>query len=163
MEGNRYFCECCGISRGDISKEEIQEQIKRHGEYICKNCEDRLEGIVEAQKTGETIYYETVDGCFELLISDGVTYYLNDYDGIVKNPERDSFLGFGGRTYIIQIPGDFCKGVEDRVVFTNSLWGAFRIPKSYKGKIKDNAEVTYIRNNLIKDLKEQLGRYDYWG
>lgn len=148
-------CTCCSTGKGTNTKEMILAQVEKHGEFICLDCETKLEKMLT---TKEKIL---IDGKQALITDESVYYFERPR---IAAPGT-SFLGFGGSWWIVRYI-DYSKEYNRYTTeITNNLFHAFRIPKPYQEKFRKanrvDAHVLYIEKRNLHELNEILNTNQY--
>ncbi|UHA74435.1 hypothetical protein [Paenibacillus sp. 481] len=134
---NLTYCVACGWGKGSASLLEIKQQEAKHGDYVCINCEEFFESIINAAKDEAIAINKGYGLPCEALITDNNIYY---FDGpIIEDPKKDS-LGFGGCWFLITKK----YGEIRKVMVTNNLWRDRRVPAAYRIKLQQAGRIDSI-------------------
>lgn len=155
-------CVACGWGKGSVPEEEIKAQSDKHGEYICKSCEQVFEGILQAPKDEKITIDKGYGSPSETVITEDNIYY---FDGsVVADPNR-SFIGFGGAWILIVKSYPTKYGAKNKAIVTNNLWHSRRIPPAYQKKMKDSGKVDshviWADKRLLAELRDTLSGIRY--
>lgn len=154
-------CVACGIGSSQNTKEGIKKQIEKHGEFICEGCENRFNTILESD---EELYVESMGRSAETLITEDCIYYFEPDRSKVVNP-KSSFLGFGGRWFLIFKSYKTELGLKRKIMISNNLWHYCRIPKSFKEKFKKagkvNSRVVEVSLTELRGFKQLINEAPY--
>jgi len=154
-------CVACGVGSGQNTKEGIKKQIEKYGEFICEECEKRFSLILESN---EELYVKSMGSSAETLITEDCIYYFEGDRGKIVNP-KSSFLGFGGRWFLIlkTYKGEFAP--IRKIMLSNNLWHYCRIPKPFQEKFKKagkvNAEVIEVSLTELNEFKKLINKVSY--
>lgn len=155
-------CVACGWGRSFTPPHEIEQQEKKHGEYICVKCEDVFESILNAPKGEEFTINKGYGSPCEALITDTNIYY---FDGPEVSDPNSSFLGFGGCWFIVTKTYQKEHGALRKVMVTNNLWHSRRVPVSYRDRLehagKIDSTVVGIERSQLVDFKKLLNGIPY--
>lgn len=154
-------CAACGVGSGQNTKEGIKKQIEKYGEFICETCEQNFNTFLE---TDEEIRVSSMGGNAETLITEDNIYHFESDRGKVMNPSS-SFLGFGGRWFLITKDYKDSLIFKRKIMLSNNLWHFCRIPKSFQGKFKKaekiNATVVEVSLTELKEFKQLINKIPY--
>lgn len=156
---NLTCCVSCGVGSSK-SEKDVPPQVEKFNEYICVSCEKQLNAIIE---TDDQVFINKGYGLpCEALITRDTVYY---FDGpIIADPEK-SFLGFGGRWFIVVIKKKMQYGFEQEILVTNNLWHSRSIPNGFQKKLEEsnviNADVIPVNKSSIEDLLKRLNETPY--
>lgn len=154
-------CTACGMGSSQNTKESIKKQIEKHGEFICEGCENRFNTFLESN---EELYVESMGRSAETLITEDCIYYFEPDRNKVVNP-KSSFLGFGGRWFLIFKSYKTELGLKRKIMISNNLWHHCRIPKPFQEKFKNarkvNSKVVEVSLTELKEFKQLINEISY--
>lgn len=159
---NIQCCVACGLGKSSTPQEEVKQQEKKHGEYICVKCEDVFESILNAPKGEEFTINKGYGSPCEALITDTNIYY---FDGPKVSDPKSSFLGFGGCWLLVTKTYPLEYGEVRKVMVTNNLWHSRRVPASYRERLRQadkiDSTVVGIERSQLVDFKKLLNGIPY--
>jgi len=154
-------CVACGVGSSKNTKEIILAQIEKYGEFICIQCEQDFNKILESDKE---LVIETGFGKCESLITHDNIYRFESDRPKVCNP-KSPFLGFGGSWVLITKDYKTEYGTKRKIFVSNNLFHVKRIPKPFQQAFKDkgkvNATVTFVSKRELEELRDILNGIPY--
>jgi hypothetical protein len=129
------MCKSCHAGTSTTKEDEITEQTKKYGKFICRSCEKNALEIGKGE-TGRYLIFE--DGIFE--------------DEGSKKP-GSSFLGFAGRWFLIK--------KKDRVWITNNLFVRNTLSEELKPLFAKNINAVCYCFYKIDEIKKYVTNEEY--
>lgn len=114
------ICKSCNVGASSTSYDEILEQTKKFGKFICRDCERTVKSYTPNSK----------------VFMDEAGYYRDE--GV--RPPGEKLLGFGGRLFLINIEGEV--RLTNNLIHVSSV--SPLLSKYYKHKI--NAGIIQVKN-----------------
>lgn len=155
-------CVACGWGRSFTPQQEIEKQEQKHGEYICVNCEEVFESILNAPKGEKFTINKGYGFPCETLITDTNIYY---FEGSRVADPNSSFLGFGGCWFLVTKTYPIENGEYRQMMVTNNLWHSRRVPVSYRERLRQankiDSTVVGIERKRLMEFKKSLNDIPY--
>lgn len=154
-------CTACGIGSSKNTRDIIIKQTERFGEFICEECEKRLNMILESD---EEFYVESMGELLETLITEDCIYYFESDRDKIADP-KSSFLGFAGSWFLIIKTYKEEFATKRKIMLSNNLWHYCTIPKPFQEKFKKagkiNARVIGVTLKELKEFKQLINKVPY--
>jgi hypothetical protein len=154
-------CVACGVGSSQNTREMILSQIEKYGEFICTNCEEDFNKILESDK--ELIIETGFGKCETLITQDNIYRFEADRPKVCYL--KSSFLGFGGAWVLITKDYKSKHGTKRKIYVSNNLFHVKRIPKPFQQAFKDkgkvNATVTFVNKSELEELRDILNSIPY--
>ncbi|MGG1638264.1 hypothetical protein [Paenibacillus sp. NRS-1760] len=145
-------CKSCGWGSDSITISEVQQQVEKHGVYVCEKCEAKYEAILNHE--GD-FRIKNGFGSNEAFITEDSIYYVEADRGRIVDPKAP-FLGFGGRWFLIVKRQD---GSNNAFV-TNSLFHWVSIPAVFRERFKKsdkvNSTIVGMEKEALANLRDIL-------